>query len=75
MRNVEENIFQDWTKGTKEIYVCLEWFPELEIVAAPGHLRTSSRIFRVSPALFIVRRIIAVSYALFGYFWVDLPDF
>ena len=41
----------------------------------PVGLGIGSRILGVSPALYIVRRIFAVSYALFGYFWVNLPDF
>ena len=36
---------------------------------------TSSRIFRGSPAVFVLSRNFAVTYALFGYFWVNLPDF
>ena len=35
-------------------------------------LGTSSRILRVSPAVFVLSRNFAV---LFGYFWVDLPEF
>ena len=46
---------------------------ELEIVAAPRHevpsrFGTSSRILRASPVLFVVSRIFAVIYAVFGYF-------
>ena len=38
-------------------------------------MRTSSRILRETPALFVVSGIFAVTYALFGYFWFNLPDF
>ena len=53
---------------------------ELEIVAVPRHevpsgFGTSIRILRVSPELFVVSRIFAVIYAVFGYFGVNLPDF
>ena len=36
---------------------------------------TSSRILRGGPAVFVLSRNFAVTYALFGYFWVNLPDF
>ena len=38
-------------------------------------LRTSSRILRGSPRVFVLSRNFAVTYAPFGYFWVNLPDF
>ena len=41
----------------------------------PVGLGIGSRILRVSPAFSIVRRIFAVIYAIFGYFWDNLPDF
>ena len=41
----------------------------------PVGLGTSSRILRGSPAVFVLSRNFAVTYALFGYFWVNLPDF
>ena len=40
-----------------------------------NRLRTSSRILRGSPRVFVLSRNFAVTYALFGYFWVTLPDF
>ena len=50
--------------------------PELQIVAScPVGFGTSSRILRATPALSVMSRIFAVIYALFGYFWVNLPDF
>ena len=53
---------------------------ELQIVAAPRHevpsrFGTSSRILRASPVLFVVSRIFAVIYAVFGNFGVNLLDF
>ena len=41
----------------------------------PVGLGTSSRILRGSPAVFVLSRNFAVTYALFGYVWVNLPDF
>ena len=41
----------------------------------PVGLGIGSRILRVSPAFSIVRRIFAVIYTIFGYFWDNLPDF
>ena len=41
----------------------------------PVGLGTSSRILRGSPMVFVLSRNFAVTYALFGYFWVNLPDF
>ena len=41
----------------------------------PVGLGTSSRILRGSPAVFVLSRNFAVTYAFFGYFWVNLPDF
>ena len=38
-------------------------------------LGTSSRNLSRSPAFFVLSWNIAVNYALFGYFWVNLPDF
>ena len=38
-------------------------------------LGTSRRILRGSPAVFVLSRNFAVTYALIGYFWVNLPDF
>ena len=38
----------------------------------PVGLETSSRILMESPALFVVSRIFALTYALLGYFWVNL---
>ena len=53
---------------------------EMEIVAAPSTrcpvgLGTSGSILRVSPWLFVVSRIFAVTYAVFGYFWVIIALF
>ena len=41
----------------------------------PVSLGTSSRILRGSPVVFVLSSNFAVTYALFGYFWVNLPDF
>ena len=41
----------------------------------PVALGTSSRILRGSPKVFVLSRNFAVTYALFGYFRVNLPDF
>ena len=41
----------------------------------PSRFGTSSRILRRRLTVFILGRIFAVTYALFGYFWVNLPDF
>ena len=38
-------------------------------------MSTSSRILRATPVLFVESRTCAVTYALFEYFWVNLPDF
>ena len=38
-------------------------------------LEASSRILRGSPEVFVPSRNFAVTYALFEYFWVNLPDF
>ena len=35
---------------------------------------TSSRILRVCPTLLVESRFSAVTYVLFGYFWVNLPE-
>ena len=35
----------------------------------------TSRIFRGNPMIFVLSRNFAVTYAIFGYFWVNLPDF
>ena len=43
--------------------------------SCPVGLGTSSRISNESPAFFVLSRNFAVSYSLFGYFWVNLPDF
>ena len=40
----------------------------------PVGLGTSSRILRGSPAAFVLNRNFGVTYSLFGYFWVNLPD-
>ena len=45
---------------------------EVQIVVGLG---TSSRILRGSPAVFVLSWNFEVTYALFGYFWVNLPDF
>ena len=47
--------------------------PEVQIVLEG--FGTSSRILRGSPMVFVLSRNFAVTYALFGYFWVNLPDF
>ena len=41
----------------------------------PVGLGTSSRILRGSPVFFVLSRNFAVTYALFGYFGGNLPDF
>ena len=41
----------------------------------PVGLGTSSRILRGSPAFFVLSSNFAVTYALFGYFGVNWPDF
>ena len=38
-------------------------------------LGTSSRILRGIRPVFVLSRNFAVTYALFGYLWVNLPDF
>ena len=43
--------------------------------SCPVGLGTSSRILRGSPAFFVLSRNFAVTYTLFGYFLVNLPDF
>ena len=47
----------------------------MEIVFEAGKLGTSSRILGGSPMVFVLSRNFAVTYTLFGYFWVNLPDF
>ena len=41
----------------------------------PSRFETSSRILRASRELFVVIRIFAVIYVVYGYFGVNLPDF
>ena len=41
----------------------------------PVGLGTSSRILRGSPVIFVLSSNFAVTYTLFGYYWVNLPDF
>ena len=41
----------------------------------PVGLGASSRILRGSPMVFFLSRNFAVTYTVFGYFWVNLPDF
>ena len=41
----------------------------------PVGLGTSSRILRGSLMVFVLSRNFAVTYKLFGYFWVNWPDF
>ena len=43
--------------------------------SCPVGLGTSSRILRRSQAVFVLSRNFAVTYALVGYFWANLPDF
>ena len=43
-------------------------------MSCPVGLGTSSRILRASPMLFVLSRNCAVTYAPFGYFWVNLSD-
>ena len=40
-----------------------------------GGLGTSSRVLMGSPKVSVLRRNFAVTYALFGYFWINLLDF
>ena len=44
-------------------------------IRCPVGLRISSRILRKTPALFVMSRIFALIFALFGYFWFNLADF
>ena len=41
----------------------------------PIGLGNSNRILRGSPMVFVLSRNFAVTYAVFGYLWVNLPDF
>ena len=42
--------------------------------SCPVGLGASSMILRGSPAVFVLSRNFVVTYAPFGYFWVNLPD-
>ena len=51
-----------------QYFICL-------VTRGANCLGTSSRIFRESPAFFVLSWNFALTYALFGYFWVDFGHF